>query len=327
MDGEKDMSLEGIKFFKRKGYFKNPQYVQIEITNFCPLDCPQCYKKEANYAFLSLAHFITIVEEAYTAGVKEIFLNGGEPLIHKNFCDMVNYCEKIGLKCTVFTSGYGIENITALRDSSLKIHISLNGSSRKVNEKSRDGYQYAVKAMDFLRVNQIEYGINWVARHDNVYNLPQIIELSKKRGASYINIVCNKMTGMGRIESPLDRADYLFLRKTINENSSFCMIQNCYGILLSLMGEPNHKLYGCQAGIRLMAVTVEGKYMPCTHLHYEENCESILDYWENSTVLKKLREFNDMKYCSECKKCRVCHSISREAHDNFQIGFKDCPLR
>lgn len=32
------------QFFREKGYFKFPPILQIEITQKCPLSCPQCYK-------------------------------------------------------------------------------------------------------------------------------------------------------------------------------------------------------------------------------------------------------------------------------------------
>lgn len=44
------------QFFREKGYFKFPPILQIEITQKCPLSCPQCYKnldeKEMPFDFL-----------------------------------------------------------------------------------------------------------------------------------------------------------------------------------------------------------------------------------------------------------------------------------
>ena len=45
-----------FQFFREKGYFKFPPILQIEITQKCPLSCPQCYKnldeKEMPFDFL-----------------------------------------------------------------------------------------------------------------------------------------------------------------------------------------------------------------------------------------------------------------------------------
>lgn len=323
------MALKELRFFRKYGFFENPQYLQIEITDFCPLKCEQCYKKDTDFIFLEFEHFQRIVKEAKELGVEEIFFNGGEPLIHNDFLDMVKFCDQMKMNSTVFTSGCDIGKISIrdLKESRLKILISLNGSSEEINRKSRDGYEVALQAMSYLKQNDIRYGINWVARHDNVYDLPNLIKLARECNAININIVCNKMTGTGKIESPLSKTDYSFLKETVERYSDFCMIQSCYGILLSLMGAPFDKLYGCQAGIRLMTITAEGKYMPCTHLYYEEEFDNIKDYWIGSSVLNKLRDIERLKFCDTCNKCRVCHSISKESHDNLQIGFRNCPLK
>lgn len=322
------MALDELRFFRKYGYFETPQYLQIEITDFCPLKCEQCYKKDADYVFLELKRFQQILGEAKDLGIEEIFFNGGEPLVHSNFWDMVKYCDQLKINSTVFTSGYGINEASMeyLKESRLKIQISLNGSTEEINRKSRDGYKIAKQAMEYLKQNDIQYGINWVARHDNVYDLPQLINLARECNACNINIVCNKMTGTGKVESSLSKTDYRFLKETVERYSDFCMIQSCYGILLSLMGAPHNKLYGCQAGIRLMAITAEGRYMPCTHLHYEEDFNDMKEYWIESSVLKKIRGIRQLEFCDRCNKCRVCHSISKESHDNLQIGFRDCPL-
>ena len=36
------------QFFREKGYFKFPPILQIEITQKCPLSCPQCYTQMEN---------------------------------------------------------------------------------------------------------------------------------------------------------------------------------------------------------------------------------------------------------------------------------------
>lgn len=317
-----------ILFFLRKGYFREPQFLQIEITDSCPLTCPQCYKKEGSSVFMPIDRFENIIDEAYEMGIKEIFLNGGEPLEHPFFEEMVAYSCKKKISSTIFTSGYKIEKKEKVwKKYDTNILISLNGSCEEINKKSRGGYYISLNAMKYLKKINTKYGINWVARHDNVYDLPKLVEISKKYNASYINIVCNKISGKGNIDSPLNREDYIFLKKEINKESDYFRVQNCYGILLSLLGEKNNRLYGCQAGIRVMAIDTRGSYMPCTHMFYDEKTTSIKDYWNNSDVLRKLRSISKLTYCNDCNRCRVCHSISKEAHDDLTKGFKDCPVK
>lgn len=321
--------MNNVEFFRKNGFFKYPYFLQIEITDCCPLGCSQCYKKKSDFNFLSYEKFKQIIDEAKILNVKKIFFNGGEPLVHREFIKMVYYCQLSKIQSAVITSGYGIDEVLCkqLKNTDLQVLISLNASNKQLNEKSRDGFDYAVNSMDILQKNSIPFRINWVARHDNIDDLPQLIDLVKGYGASSINIVCNKISGNGKLDSAMTLEDYIKLKNIINSYYSFCSIQPCYGILLSLLGKPNNNLYGCQAGISLMAMSVKGEFMPCTHLYYKENFSSLLDYWEKSDVLRKLREVKDLKYCKDCNKCRVCHSISSYAHNDFSVGFKECPLK
>lgn len=322
---------EDTKFFLKSGFFKTPEFLQIEITDYCPLKCPQCYKKDTDYLFMSKSKFEEIVLEAKKIGVKSVFFNGGEPLVNKDFLDMVQIADKKQLGCTVFTSGYGIDDefCERIKKYSINIQISLNGSSKDINELSRDGYDVAIDAMKNLKKHKINYNINWVARHDNVNDFEKLIVLSKEYNAASINIVLNKMTSKGEVISSCTLEDYNLLKKVINSNTEFLKIQSCYSLLMSYIGEVhrNNRLYGCQAGIRLMAVDVNGAYMPCTHLHYPEQFDSIYEYWVSSKTMKKLRNIKELEYCKECNNCRVCHSVSRESHDNLDIGYRNCPIK
>lgn len=316
-------------YFKKNGFFKAPKYLQIEITDYCPLNCPQCYKTETNSLFMDKSIFKEIVLQAKKMKLEHIFYNGGEPLTHPCLKDFINMVYEQGIEQTIFTSGYMIskEFIHLARKTNLHINLSLNGSSKDVNGLSRDGYEMTLQSARLLQKLNYPFQINWVARADNVRNLPELINLGKQIGASSINVVCNKITAKGDLISPLSQLDYVLLVETIRKNQEYIMIQNCYGLLLHLMGTPYNKLYGCQAGVRVMAVTCKGEFMPCTHLHYPEKFENIMEYWNKSVYLNQLRSIKNTKFCDTCNLCRFCHSMSKEAHDDFYVGFEKCPVK
>lgn len=323
------MEKSALIHFIKSGFFSNPYFLQIEITDYCPLACPQCYKNETQKNFMKLNLFKDIVVQAKESGIEHIFLNGGEPLSHPDLCEMMSILHKLKLKHTIFTSGYGMNQkfVNIARDMHSNINLSLNGSTDYINSLSRDGYHITLESARILKDNQCLYELNWVARHDNVYDLQNLILLGKSVGAKSINVVCNKITSHGELISPLTYDDYQFLVAVIKENSDYINVQSCYGLLLSLLNAPSNKLYGCQAGIRLMAISCTGEYMPCTHLNFREAFENIDSYWRNSNKLNELRCIDDLKFCDECKLCRFCHSMCKSSHDDLQIGLEDCPIR
>lgn len=279
---------------------------------------------------MDIADFKEIINEAKELGVKSVMLNGGEPMENPYFIDMVAYCNEQEIQCTTFSSGYLIDDYfcNEIKKFNLNFLVSLNGSTREVDEKSRDGYSASLKAMNCFSFNNIEYGINWVARNDNVKNLEQLINFSLERGAQYINVVCNKLSSKDKINSACNKDDYIWMKKIIDKYSQFIKIQGCYDLLLSYLegGMNRNQLYGCAAGIYLMAVDVHKRYMPCTHLVYSEEAKSIQDYWEKSKILNELRMGITEGKCKECGRCRVCRAISTETYENFKASYEECPI-
>lgn len=332
------LNKNDVIFFMQNKYFKYPRYLQIEITNRCGLNCPQCYKESSKPRDMDLNLFSNILSEAQKLGVTTVYLNGGEPFIHKEIIHILNMLRQYNFKVYCFSSGLGITEEILNEIKKIKefyLTISLNGSTEKINQLSRDGFEVTVAAMEILQKSQYSYGINWVCRHDNVHDLHDLIYFIMSKGAKWINISGNKLTGEGMLVSPMEPADYLYLKKLIEkfskEDRKFVRVQYCFNILNDLIDRPvNKRLNGCNAGVVSCCVNVEGEYMPCTHLYYSEEFCSIRDYWNNSLVLQQLRNARlNKKKCSKCNKdreCYFCRAMSIETYTNFEADFGSCPL-
>ena len=329
---EISMDLNRYRFYRKYGYFQTPSTLQVEITVRCPLNCPQCYKVYSGPGDMKLELFKKVIEEAECLGVKSITLNGGEPLMHPNFCEMVNLTIDSGIECGTIISGWGLDEtiLNALPKDKFHLFLSLNGSTEEVNGRSRDGYKYAIKAAALLNYRKFSYNINWVARHDNVKDLPDMIALSQKYGAGKINVVLNKLTGSMEMDSPLTWQDYDILKKVIETDPERFLVQDCYDQLFRILKFPQNPLYGCTAGIYNCAIDINGYFAPCTHLMYKEQHDNIRDYWQTSETLKVLRArrfMDDCKDCSIVKNCHFCRAQSKLTHDDLGKGLKDCYLK
>lgn len=322
------------------GYFSTPQILQIEITNRCSLTCPQCYKDEKNEGDMELVLFRKLLSEADEMKVGTLMLNGGEPFQHKNILKLFDELDKYKFQVHCFTSGLCLTEAMIKRIKNLKfdfnLNVSLNGSTELINKQSRDGYQIALQAIEMLVKPGIKIGINWVCRHDNVHDFPELVEFAKKKGVNWINIAANKLSGTGEIISPLTVDDYRFLRAYIIEqmkvDPKYIRIQYCYTFLNALRGAGyNRNLDGCGAGKTFCNIDVLGKYRPCTHLYYPEEYSSIIDYWTNSSVLKQLRDSRKAsKKCKDCLKtgeCYYCKAMFVNTAKNFYEEPENCPLR
>lgn len=330
------MYTQDFIFLKKHGYLQYPKIMQIEITNRCPLNCKQCYKDVNHPKDLDFEVLEHTVGEAAELGIKRSMINGGEPLVYPKFVEAISLLNSKNISPTCFTSGAGLTSCMAesLKMLDIELLLSFNGSNREIHQQSRDGYEITLNAANILKQHNIEFGINWVARHDNAYDLPDLIKFSKDLGAKAITIVCNKVNGNYKVDSPLDAQDFEFISKIVRtpENEKYLNIQNCNNILaVYSYNMPKSRLYGCAAGIMVCTLTVEGLFVPCPHLYYPEKFQSIKEYWENSVLLKALRNntTEKLEFCKDCSRndrCRFCRAISYISHKDFTKGYIGCPI-
>ncbi len=288
-----------------------PLMMQIEVTQECPFSCPQCYNS-CTVKSMPVDIVIRHINQAKELGVKRIVLNGGEPLVYKHIETIIDYTLEHELAVTFFTSGYGlsIDFIKKYANKRIDIYISLNGSSLEINSKSRDGFSYAIEAMQSFRQLGVPYGITWVARADNVMDFPNMYALATKYSADVIAIIPNRPSNKDEIISEMGVEDYEFLKKSILElrnGSVKILIDACYGMLSMLIGQVASKFTGCYAGRFSFSVDVDSNYRPCTHIPTSENYSTAHDYWLNSKILNNLR--NSDNICIDCihiLKCSPC---------------------
>lgn len=321
------------QFYRKNGYFPYPKTMQIEITTACPLRCPQCFIDNFNAIYVDYDDYVRLIDEAYQIGVRGVILFGGEPLLHKKINEFISYASVLGMNVFIYTSGWNIEKIieTVRRFSDKVILLlSMNGSTKKVHELSRDNYFLTFNAMKFLSENNIQYAVNWVARHDNVDDFENLISLSQRYKASFINIVGNKISSAYSVQQALTENDYLKLVSVYTKYNDYLKIENCNAQFQNLVGRTT-VFSGCTAGILNCSVTADMNFVPCLRLMYKEKYPSIKDYWNNSPVLTELRKTtSNFSYCKDCqyeKRCRYCRAQSLESYENFHVGIKKCVVR
>ncbi len=128
--------------------------LHIDITDSCPLSCPQCYKGKPEKTFMDFQSFKSIVDGAVKLNIFQIAIGGGEVLVHPDIGKFISCVSETQLAVSITTSGFSL-NEEKLHDFILRgvnhIQISLNSMDEKVNSLSRDGFRDAVKAIALLK--------------------------------------------------------------------------------------------------------------------------------------------------------------------------------
>ncbi len=266
-----------------------PFILNIELTDYCPLHCKQCYKKlESTY--LEWNRLVALINEARDIGVKKILLSGGEPLCYPFVFEAIQMIKQYGMYAFMSSSGSNMDaqTIQKLKESKIDIiYLSLNGSTKQINELSRDGYDTVMNAMSVFKTASISFRVNWVARADNLLDFPRLIELCKEKGAEGIDVLSNKPNVNGVMDSPLDRQQLHELYSMCQENDPYVQIQSCFYQLKELFPTYRKTFFeGCLAGKASMAVFADGTFSICPHIYGNKTWGSIMEFWESCKNIK-----------------------------------------
>ncbi len=312
-----------------------PYALHIDTTTFCPLHCPQCYKGDTGDTFLAWDRYQALIAEAEQLHIFQIALGGGEPLCHPRIVDMVQAVAGTEMAISITTSGSGLtgERLTDLTHAGLNhIQISLNGSTEAVHSYSRDGFDEAIAALELLSGKGISFGVNWVARRDNLDDFPAVVSYVKSLGADNINVLRYKPSPVESYEkAALNREEFYRLAAMIKQVRGLTVkTDSAYSNLLVYLnhGRVSANSCGCGAGRTFAAVTAEGQFKPCSHLQLTHTAGSLGDYLES----RELREFltarvqtQDCGVCSYQNVCGGCRAICHNVTGDLFAGETDCP--
>ena len=311
-----------------------PETMNIELTTNCPLHCPQCYCSLTGGENIDLETAVYWIKEGAKLGVKEVMLSGGETLCYPHIYEVVRAARTYCGHANVALSGFGFTQqvYERLVEAGVTgIYISLNGSTQEINAQSRDGFSMAISALKLLQKNSYpNTTINWVMHSTNADDFLNVVNLAQKYDVANIVIIGLKPDSKKSL-STLPTKEQMYSIKDIvrsHKGKTRIFIESCYSPLLALtcdtklFGNMNvGKNKGCGAGRTTFSVSVDGFLTPCRHLEYREKFETVSEYWENSDVLRKLREMDSdhpVEPCASCRLleyCRPCAAIAGVLED------------
>lgn len=184
--GEKTECYENIKRGKNKVLIFN-------ITTQCNSNCIHCYNTKFDRARtipdLNFEHVKSILSQARKMGVEGIVFTGGEPLVRKDFFDILKIAKDLGFFSTVASNGYLLneKNIEKLKNLDVtRIQISLDGFE-KTNDYLR-GYKghfrKVIENIGKLIANNFYVGISSVIMEKNYEEIPELFSFFEKKGIS-----------------------------------------------------------------------------------------------------------------------------------------------
>jgi cyclic pyranopterin phosphate synthase len=156
----------------KDNYNRVHDYLRISLTDNCNLRCFYCMPEE-DYHFtpnnqLMQADEIESIARAFVEeGVKKIRLTGGEPLVRKDFANILNRLANLGIQLTMTTNATRLhEFVNEIKNAgipSLNISLDTLQRDRFILMTKRDQHEQVMRNIQLMLDNGIGVKVNMVA--------------------------------------------------------------------------------------------------------------------------------------------------------------------
>ena len=293
-----------------------------ELTYACNLQCIHCLSSsgQRDPRELTTAQAKAVIDELRDLQVFYINIGGGEPMIRRDFFDIITHSvdNSIGVKFS--TNGAYIDGENARRLAAmdyLDIQISLDGTDAATNDAVRGAgsFDTAIAAMDNLaRANFGPFKISVVVTRHNVAQLDDFKALADSYGAQ-LRITRLRPAGRGAdtwhaLHPTADQQIDIY-RWLLGHGENVLTGDSFFH--LNALGEPLPGLNLCGAGRVVCLIDPLGDVYACPFvLHDEFRAGSVLEpggftkVWRESALFTSLREPESAGACASCGSYDAC---------------------
>ena len=293
-----------------------------ELTYACNLQCVHCLSSsgQRDERELSTEEAKKILDDLRDLQVFYINIGGGEPMVRRDFFELLEYSVANGIGVKFSTNGAFIDEEKARRLAAmdyLDIQISLDGVDAATNDAVRGegSYDMAIRAMENLKAADFgQFKISVVVTRHNVSQLDQFKALADHYGAQ-LRITRLRPAGRGadtwhelHPTNGQQREIYNWLLKhgeNVLTGDSF--------FHLNALGESLPGLNMCGAGRVVCLIDPIGDVYACPFvIHDEFKAGNVRDeggfakVWKQSDLFLSLREPQSAGACASCGAFDAC---------------------
>lgn len=337
----------------RKNLMKNPQLrnLFLELTLRCNENCIHCGSRcgEVHSEELSVGqyhNFLRQIKEDMGTERKMLCITGGEPLLRKDFFDIMAEAKNLGFRWGMTS------NATLIDDSVAKelkrcgmgtISVSIDGLEETHNKfrRTKNGYKKAIDGIEsLLRIGDFKaVQVTTVVTHENIGQLDELYRIFNDMDIDSWRVI--NIEPMGRaLEYPeliLTKDDYITLFEFIR-NKRIAGEPVTYGCSHYLGMEYEREVrdwyYLCTAGLYTASITANGDIIACLDIERRPEFvqgnilrDRFSEVWKNKFEVFR-RDLSDKnEQCLSCKEREFCHGDAYHSWDfdenRPRVCFKD----
>jgi radical SAM protein with 4Fe4S-binding SPASM domain len=311
------------------------QYVFLEITKRCNLNCLHCgsdCKKEVLSAELTTDSWIKIITYLKNRFSKSIafVITGGEPLMNSDVYKIGSFINENGMRWGMVTNGImlNLNHLDNLIKSGISsITLSLDGLADSHNwlRNNESAFTRTIQALKIIAQSDIEFrDVVTCVSPKNIHELENIAQLLIEHGIPNWRLFRIFPSGRAlsnpELKLSFDKTKQLlqwikvnrpvYLKKGLNMNLS------CEGWIPF---EQDKKLrdfpFFCRSGINIASILSDGTITGCSNNSEGFHVGNILNdnfgyLWENHFELFRTKKWLANTVCADCKHIKSCKGSS-----------------
>ena len=186
-----------------------PINIEVDLTELCNHGCTFCFSawyREWDRSSLDTEIIKQRLKEAKELGTKSISLTGGgEPMLHKDFLEILQYSNDLGLENGLITNGSVItkKNVGALRESLRWVRVSMAGGNREAYNlvQGKDHFDRVIDNVKMLSDSNeghaTKVGIRMLVLEDNLDSVENLARHLAGTNVSYLQVAPDEFTKDG----------------------------------------------------------------------------------------------------------------------------------
>lgn len=316
-------------FYEEIKYFKNNKVysIQIESNLTCQQGCNYCYvsSNSSQLKELSKEDIINILDSAANMKVIAIDWLGGDPLLRKDWLELMEYAKKKGMVNNIWTSGLPLSNINI---------------ARKVAETTKGGFvSVHLDTLDETIYKKLHLGDPKL----KIYSILKGVDNLQKLGKKPENMI-NCITFTKLVANDVEKTIKYFFEK---KGMRTCLTQLCTegeaikypewipdqkDIQNACEGRdrinyPNSSLSMCTMDVNkfycggMICVTIDGDVTPCSVIRksfgniHDLSLEEIVNEHKKELLFMHLRNHENLsEMCSSCENNSICWGCRAAAY-------------
>lgn len=306
-----------------------PLSIELEITSKCNWKCSFCYntwKEQSSFKHVEMSYsqITQILDECCENKCQVIRYSGGEPFLHPDFFDILEYANLLKLTNIIFTNGSFLSEtvIKKLEETNVK-QILLSYHGDKYTHDKLTGiigsYELTQRAITLVQNSSIDLTVEITLTKFNYDKLSVMLDYLIQNKVKNIAVMRYVNTGRNDKDNAVLQSEMKnivtlseeFIKKYPDVNIVFpCSQRLCLEDYPTPIHDASHKfsntlLGSCEAGFNWCSVSVQGAIRICPHssISFGNILDGLKSVWTNmrDTIL------NQVKQSVRCSNCSFFH--------------------